>query len=81
MSSSGEDFLTDSSDYELGPLGFDTEGEDSDVPELDHDQDGRSAHGSRYCTRHPRVKKCRSFVSDLIATLGNSSRGIIRSKL
>ena len=39
MSFSGEDLLRDSSDYELGPLGFDSEGEDFDVSDLVMDQD------------------------------------------
>ena len=39
MSSSGDDWLTDSSDHELGPLGDELGGDESDLPELE-DQEG-----------------------------------------
>ena len=41
MSSSGDDWLTDSSDHELGHLGDDICGDESDLPDLeDQDHDG-----------------------------------------
>jgi hypothetical protein len=42
MSSSGDDWLPDSSDHELGHLGDDVGGDKSDLPDLedqDHDSD------------------------------------------